>query len=71
MFAVTTVRREQNVKNCLSLFFHIPLSYDAVLLLQFFSCLLFISQWCCLNTLPDKSNCPNLFKRASETYGAK
>ena len=49
----------------------VGLSYDAVLLLKFFSCLLFTSQWRCLNTLPDKSNCPNLFKRPSETYGAK
>lgn len=46
------------------------LFYDAVLLHRFFSCLLLISQWGCLNTLPDKSNCPNLFKRPSETYGA-
>lgn len=43
------------------------LFYDAALLLKFFSCLLLLSHI----TLPDKRNCPNLFKRSGETYRAK
>lgn len=49
----------------------VGLLYDAVLLLKFFSCLLFIRHYCCLNTLPQKSYCPSLSKRTSEIYGAK
>jgi len=68
-----TMREEKNVnKSSFCVFPRVlGLFSDAVLLLKLFSCLLFLSQWVCLNTWSDKSNCPNLFKRPSEIYGAK